>query len=124
MAPTDHNLIHYINTHNLIGIKAGKERDTFLNIWMVTCEDRIFARSWGLAERSWYNTFRKDEAGELKCGDQVYKIKGVVPADLERMNAKINQAYLAKYDAGANAFYAHGITKPEHTAKTMEFIPV
>ena len=45
--------IQYINSHNLIGIKAGKERETFLEIWMVTVENRIFARSWGFAEKSW-----------------------------------------------------------------------
>jgi hypothetical protein len=124
VSPFNKDLISYINTHNLIGIKAGKERDTYLNIWMVTYDDRIFARSWGLAERSWYNTFKQDETGEIKCGDKVYKIKAVVPLDLDRINENISQAYLTKYDSGANSYYAQGITKPEHASETMEFIPV
>jgi hypothetical protein len=124
MPPINQDLINYINTLNLIGIKAGKDRDTFLNIWMVTYNNRIFARSWGLAERSWYNTFKQDEIGELKCGDKVYKIKAMVPPDLESINEKISEAYLTKYDSGANSYYAQGITKPEHASKTMEFIPI
>ncbi|RTZ46692.1 hypothetical protein EJ377_22175 [Chryseobacterium arthrosphaerae] len=49
----------YIQSHNLIGIKAGAERPDFLEIWMVIVRNRIFARSWGLAERSWYTAFLK-----------------------------------------------------------------
>jgi hypothetical protein len=52
--------LDYIKTNNLIGIKAGENRSAFLEIWMVTVNDRVFARSWGLAEKSWYNSFLQD----------------------------------------------------------------
>ena len=116
------NALEYIDSHNLIGIKAGKERESFLEIWMVTVENRIFARSWGFAERSWYNTFLKDNLGEIKCGETIYKIEAKIPSDLADIENKINQAYLKKYDSGDNAFYAKGITKKEHVEKTMEFV--
>lgn len=114
--------IQYINSHNLIGIKAGKERETFLEIWMVTVENRIFARSWGFAEKSWYNTFLKDNLGEIKCGETIYKIEARIPEDLSELEEEINQAYLDKYDSGENSFYANGIIKEKHVAKTMEFV--
>ena len=114
--------INYINSHNLVGIKAGKERETFLEIWMVTVNNRIFARSWGFAERSWYNTFLNDSNGEIKCDNQIFKIKAVIPEDLDSLNEKISQAYLDKYDSGENSFYAKGITEQSHVEKTMEFI--
>src|SRR6218665_842375 len=116
------NAIQYIDSHNLIGIKAGKERESFLEIWMVTIENRIFARSWGFAERSWYNTFLKDNLGEIKCSETIYKIEAKIPSDLADIENKINQAYLEKYDSGDNSFYAKGIIKKEHVEKTMEFV--
>ena len=114
--------INYINSHNLIGIKAGKERETFLEIWMVTVNNRIFARSWGFAERSWYNTFLNDSNSEIKCGDQVFKIIAEIPNDLDALNEKISQAYLDKYDSGDNSYYAKGIIEQNHVERTMEFI--
>ena len=114
--------LQYINSHNLIGIKAGKERETFLEIWMVTVENRIFARSWGFAEKSWYNTFLKDNLGEIKCGETIYKIEARIPEDLSELEEEINQAYLDKYDSGENSFYAKGIIEEKHVAKTMEFV--
>ena len=114
--------INYINSHNFIGIKAEKERETFLEIWMVTVNNRIFARSWGFAERSWYNTFLNDSNGEIKCGNRVFKIRADIPKDLDALNEKISQAYLDKYDSGDNSYYAQGITEQSHVEKTMEFI--
>lgn len=114
--------IQYINSNNIIEIKAGSERENFLEIWMVTISDRIFARSWGFAERSWYNTFLKDNSGQIKCEEDVFDIKAQIPNDLDEIEEQINQAYLDKYDSDRNSFYAQGIIKKEHADKTMEFI--
>ena len=114
--------IQYINSNNLIEIKAGNERETFLEIWMVTFNNRVFARSWGFAERSWYNTFLKDNSGQIKCGEEIFNIKAQIPNDLSELEEQINQAYLNKYDSGRNSVYAQGIVKKEHADKTMEFI--
>ena len=117
----DKKAISYINTNNLIGIKAGKERETFLEIWMITINNRIFARSWGLAEKSWYNKFLIENKGQIKCGENIFDIVAEVPNDLIEMEEKINLAYIQKYDLGVNSFYAQGIIKKEHAEKTMEF---
>ncbi|MBC6608176.1 DUF2255 family protein [Hymenobacter sp. BT188] len=114
----------YIRQHNLIGIRAGQERPSFLNIWMVVVDDRIFARSWGLAEKSWFTTFMADPLGAIRCGDQVVPVRAVVPTDLLQLNERISQAYLDKYDSGANSPYAQGIIQPEHVAHTVELVPL
>jgi hypothetical protein len=115
--------IEFISTNNLTGLKAGNERDTFLNIWMVVVNNRIFARSWGLAERGWYNTFLQNPEGSIKCGEKIIQIKAIVPGDIKELTESINKAYLDKYDFGENSFYANGIIKPQHIERTMEFIP-
>lgn len=116
--------IEFINNNYLTGIKAGLERPGFLDIWMVVVEDRIFARSWGFAERSWYNTFLQNPNGQIKCGDAVFAIKAVVPKDNDVMTEKINNAYLTKYNTEHRIEYARGIIKEKHVEKTMEFIIV
>jgi hypothetical protein len=114
--------IDFIKSHNLIGLKAGAERETFLEIWMVVVNNRVFARSWGFAEKSWYNTFLSDNKGHLKCGETIYKIEAVIPKDLNQLTEQINTAYLNKYNFGSNAAYAQGIIEQKHIDKTMEFI--
>ena len=113
--------IDYINTYNLIGLKAGTTRETFIEIWMVVVNDRIFARSWGFAEKSWYTAFLLEPFGQLKCGDVLFRIKAKIPEDLNAVTAAINEAYLKKYNHGANIPYAEGIIKQQHIDKTMEF---
>ncbi|HQV01195.1 MAG: DUF2255 family protein [Bacteroidia bacterium] len=115
-------LLKYINTHSLIGIKAGNDRTAFLEIWMVVVDNRMFARSWGMAEKSWYNSFLQDPLGQIKCGETIYSIKANIPADNYILKDKINEAYLNKYNSAHNAKYAKGITQEPHISKTMEFI--
>jgi hypothetical protein len=114
--------IEYIKTNNLIGIKAGLDRPDFLDIWMVVVDNRIFARSWGFAERSWYNTFMKNPEGQIKCGERIFHIQATIPKDNSDMTERINHAYLAKYNSDHNIKYAIGIIEDKHVEKTMEFI--
>jgi hypothetical protein len=119
----DQEILDFIRLNNLIGIKAGNQRETFLNIWMVVVNNRVFARSWAFSERSWYNTFMSSPGGQIQYGSSVVDIKAGIPEWNEELNNQINQAYLDKYDNGGNSFYARGIIKPEHILKTMEFMP-
>lgn len=114
--------LDYIRQHNLIGIRAGQDRPTFLPIWMVVVDNRVFARSWGLAEKSWFNSFMENPAGAIRCGEEMIPVRAVVPSDLAQLTERISQAYLDKYNAGANSPYAQGITQPEHVARTLELV--
>lgn len=113
--------VQLINRTNLIGIRAGAERETFTNIWMVTVGNRIFARSWSLAEKSWYNTFLMDTIGHIQCGEKQFQIKACIPEHSSDLHAAISAAYLIKYNHGKNSKYATGITAQKHVEKTMEF---
>ncbi|MFT3680463.1 MAG: DUF2255 family protein [Ferruginibacter sp.] len=115
-------LLECIERSNLIGVKAGSNRDKFLDIWMVVVDDRIFARSWGLSEKSWYTVFLQEPFGAIRCGDKIVQVKAVIPARTPGLDESISSAYLAKYDHGDNSFYAQGIIKPAHVERTMEFI--
>ncbi|ANF52581.1 hypothetical protein A0O34_19590 [Chryseobacterium glaciei] len=114
--------LDYIKTYNLIGIKAGANRSTFLEIWMVVVNDRVFARSWGLAEKSWYNSFLQDSKGQIQCGEFIFNIKAIVPINNDQITEAINNEYLTKYNSGHNIEYAEGIIQTKHIEKTMEFI--
>ena len=114
--------LDYIQNNTIIGIKAGHQRPKFLEIWMVVVQNRIFARSLGLAERSWYHTFLKDSAGEIQCGETIYPIKAIIPEDISSLTEEINQAYLTKYNSGHNIPYSQAIIHEKYVAQTMEFI--
>ncbi|MBK7109361.1 MAG: DUF2255 family protein [Chitinophagales bacterium] len=114
--------LNFIKTNNYTEIKAGKERTTFLEIWMVVVDNRIFARSWGFAERSWYNTFLLDPYGQIKCGETIYNIQAAIPNDMNALTTSINQAYIDKYNFGKNIEYVSGIIQQNHIDKTIEFI--
>lgn len=116
-------ILDHINTHYHIGIRAGEERTSFLDIWMVVVNNRVFARSWGLVEKSWFNTFLQSPEGSIQCGDQAIPVHGRIPADLPQIEELINTAYLAKYDSGRGSFYAQGIIKPAHMERTIELMP-
>ena len=113
--------INFIKNNNRIGIKAGKERPGFLEIWMVIVDGRIFARSWGLAERSWYNAFLNNPNGEIECGEKVIAIKASIPKDLADLTEHINKAYKDKYPSERNKKYVDGIIQYKHVERTMEF---
>lgn len=111
--------IQYVSENEIIGIKAGLQRDTFLDVWMVVVNNRIFARSWGFAERSWYNSFLQDPLGQIQCGDSILHINAYIPTDLNDLTDRINTAYLTKYSTRK---YARPITEQQHVEKTMEFV--
>lgn len=111
--------VEYVIENEIIGIKAGLQRETFLDIWMVVVNNRIFARSWGFAEKSWYNSFLQDSLGQIQCGDTIFTINAVIPVDIDDLTPHINNAYLTKYSSKQ---YAKPITGQKHIEKTMEFI--
>ena len=107
--------------NTLTGIKTGKDRTTFLNIWMVNVDGRIFARSWGKSTRSWFTTLLDEKIGQIKYGEKVINITAVQCKD-PLLNAKVDQAYRMRYTTPENLPYAIGITQPEYADFTMEFL--
>ncbi len=119
--PFPQDFYQHLKAHTLTGIKAGKERTTFLNIWMVQVDGRVFARSWGKSNRSWFTTLLDKQHGQIKYGDTVIDITGI-PCKDPLLNTRIDQAYLDRYTTPENMPYAVGITQPEYAEFTMEFL--
>ncbi|NNF08388.1 MAG: DUF2255 family protein [Candidatus Eisenbacteria bacterium] len=104
-----------------MGIKGGTSRKTFLDIWMVEVDGRVFARSWSKSERSWFTTFLNEKVGQIRFGTIELDVRGEkLPSD-SHLHQRINQAYLDKYTQPENVPYAQGISKPEYENFTMEF---
>jgi len=63
-------------------VRTGKDRIKFTGVWMVAVDDRIFARSYNLSDKSWYTVFLDGNEGDIKCGKDVIPVTGVKPADI------------------------------------------
>lgn len=106
-------------------VRAGVGRTKFTGIWMVVVKGRIFARSYYLRERSWYNTLLEGAQGEIKCVADTVVIRGVRPADLDAITTAVNKSYESKYNVKPhNKKWVDGLCEPARVAKTMEFVPV
>jgi len=109
----------------ITSVRAGKDRTKFTGIWMVVVQERIFARSYYGAERSWYTALLDGNDGDLKCGKEIVPVKGVKPADIDAIADAINNAYEKKYLVKAyNKKSVDGLNEPERIARTIEFICV
>src|SRR5436190_24321682 len=70
-----------IEETQITSVRVGKDRTKFTGIWMVEVDGRIFARSYNLAERSWYTSFLNGSDGDIKCGKEIIPVRGVKVAD-------------------------------------------
>lgn len=115
------SLYQYLTQNTLVGIKGGRERESFLNIWMVEVDGRLFARSWNKSDKSWFTEFLHTGIGEIKYGSNIIPVKGRKVPPQDPVQDQINSSYLRKYDQPENIPYSQGITKPEYNNYTMEF---
>ncbi len=112
----------HLISHTLTGIKGGPERETFLEIWMVEVNQRVFARSWNKSAHSWFTAFEQHGKGQIEYGNRIIDVRGKKLVDDPELSELINQAYMKKYHQKENLFYARGITQPEYEDYTMEFL--
>ncbi|PKA82738.1 uncharacterized protein DUF2255 [Ulvibacter sp. MAR_2010_11] len=112
---------NHLKEHNYTEIKGGITRTTFLEIWVVAVEGRVFARSWNKSERSWYTAFLETGTGQLKYGDTIIDVIGEKIGPGLEIHKKINKTYRDRYTEKENIYYADGISQPEYEDYTMEF---
>lgn len=111
----------HLKKYNYTEIKGGIERNNFLEIWIVSVNNRVFARSWNKSARSWFTAFLETGVGQLKYGEKIINVKGRKLETTAQIQQEINQAYIERYNQKENIFYSEGITKPEYLDYTMEF---
>ena len=102
-------------------IRSGTKH-RFIDITVVAVDGRFFVRQYQFGTHSWHDAFLANPAGELKSGDIVVQIDGVVPEDLDEMNPKINRAFHKLLPVIYAAMKLTFDTK-RHEASTIELIP-
>ena len=110
-----------VNSKWVHQIRAG-EKHRFVDITIVETEGRFFVRQYKFGEKSWYHAFLKNPDDAIKINDTVIPIKGVVPADLDEINPKVNKAYFRKM----NILYPLmrlTYDRKKHETSTLELIP-
>ncbi len=112
----------YLEKNTLVEIKGGQKRLTFLQIWMVEIDKRVFVRSWNKSEKSWFTEFENSGNGQIKYGEKIIKVKGKKVDKNDKINLTISKAYLDKYSQPENNEYSNGISQPQYFDYTMEFI--
>lgn len=101
-------------------IRCGDHR--FIDITIVATDGRFFVRQYKFGKRSWYDAFLENSDGAMKIGDTIVPIVGVVPADLDEVNPKVNKAYRKLLGLMYPAMRLTYDTK-KHEASTLELIP-
>jgi len=110
-----------VKAHKVHQIRAGKTH-RFVDITIVSTEGRFFVRQYKFGKKSWYDAFLAKSEGQMKVGELVVDINGVVPADLEQVNPKVNKAYRKLLGLIYPAMRLTYDTK-KHEASTLELIP-
>lgn len=102
-------------------IRAG-HKHRFVDITIVATEGRFFVRQYKFGKRSWYHAFLANSEGEIKLGDVVIPIDGVIPPDLHEINPKVNKAYFRKMNI-VYPLMRLTYDRKKHEASTLELIP-
>lgn len=101
-------------------IRCGDHR--FIDITIVATEGRFFVRQYKFGKRSWYDAFLEHPEGQMKVGNTIVDIDGVVPSDLDEVNPKVNKAYRKLLGLMYPAMRLTYDTN-KHEASTLELIP-
>lgn len=117
---TTQEITKLVNGRWVHQIRCGDHR--FIDITIVATQGRFFVRQYKFGKRSWYHAFLENSDGAMKIGDVIIPIDGVVPADLDEVNPKVNKAYFKKLFI----FYPLmrlTYDREKHEASTLELIP-
>ena len=109
-----------VNKRKVHQVRCGDHR--FIDITIVEAESRFFVRQYKFGKRSWYDAFLENPEGAMKVGELIVPIHGVVPADLEDINPKVNKAYFRLL----NIIYPLmrlTYNRKKYEASTLELIP-
>jgi len=115
LASAEHDLV--------IGVRAGASVHRFTPVWCVVVEDRLFIRSWGLSERSWFSEFRRDPHGTVQIAGREFDVRATRTRS-ESLLAAVDEAYRRKYHTASSAAYVLDMTSAGSRATTTELEPV
>ena len=108
----------------ILGVRAGSDgAHRFIGVWFVLVDGRVFIRSWQLARRSWYHTFRDDPIGTIQAAGRELKVRAVTSLP-EKTKAAVDAAYAEKYDTPGAIKYVKGFARSKRRRDTTtELVP-
>lgn len=110
-----------LNGYRVHQIRSGTKH-RFVDISIVESNGRFFVRQYKFGKNSWYSAFAKEQDGEIRCGDTVIPVKGVIPSDLKEINKSVTTAFWKKYHV-IYALMRLGFNTKKHEASTLELVP-
>jgi len=119
----DNAVIDAVRHDLVIGVSAGATGHRFTPVWAVVVEGRVFIRSWGLSELSWFTAFRRDPDGAAEIGGREYCVRAVHTRS-QRLQDAVDAAYRIKYHTDASAGFVADMTTDRSRATTTELVPV
>ena len=111
-------ILDLVDNYQYQQIRAG-ETHHFTDISIVIAEGRMFCRRYSFSKRSWYHAFQEDPNGAIRCGQTIIKVHGMIPNDLNKINPKVNKAYLKKYGNRASMMLGE-----KYMDSTLELVPI
>jgi len=106
----------------VIGVRVG-ESHRFIAVWAVVVDERVFARSWARSPQGWRAQIDDGDSVAVEIGGSQVRARARFTTD-EPMNAKVDEAYRAKYHTKASAGYVADLTSGASRESTVEFLPV
>jgi hypothetical protein len=114
-------ILHHVEKHKMISIKAGTAPHRFLEIWSVLVDHQVFIRSWAL-KKGWYETFLKEGVGEIKIRESIIPVKAKMVDDTAMIH-RVSNAYHTKYNSFMDRSYTNDMVSPASEATTLELMP-
>ena len=112
-----------ISKDKILGLRAGSDDHRFIGVWVVVVDGRVFIRSWGLKQKSWYNAFREDPTGTIQAAGRELRIRAVTSVP-EKTKAAVDSAYAEKYDTPGAIKYVKGFARSKRRRDTTtELLP-
>ncbi|HIF5761722.1 DUF2255 family protein [Klebsiella michiganensis] len=113
-------LVDHIHALDVVDIRTF-DYPEYSKIWVVSVNNRMFARSWGKSKTSWYWAFKQNGIGIMRIDNSEYKIRAFVPQDIDSLHDKINSAYQERYGSGEAAMVAKAMQSRSRWEMTLEF---
>jgi hypothetical protein len=115
------NVVEELRKAKILGVRAGTDH-RYTGIWVVTVDDRVFARSWSDKPTGWLRAFKKEPAGTIQVGERQIRVQGKVVRSA-RLRDAVTAAFAEKYNTKGSLKWVEGFAELERVVNTIEFVP-
>jgi hypothetical protein len=116
------DVVTAIRDGKILGIRAGTKPHRIIGIWTVVVENRVFVRSWGMKQRSWYRAFLEEPRGIIVVDDREIPVRAVFTRS-ELLKTSVDRAYREKYITPWALHFVRGFATKKRRDTTTELVP-